>query len=207
MCRDVTVGHASSNRPDWLSPEVAASPRSFLMSHRRFLNTSMISIIESESSATIRLRRKIRSDRHVESQSVAASVIETADSSTTDFCIASGVCCCCCWKCFCVPRITHRVHIQSPPPFIIVVQDNGNSVVGTPCSDLCSNHGVRGTEQNRNVVKSLAFCSISDHLEKHSFVKNGNLDTKNGIGGKTKLIIILSSIVYMIKPIRRCYQT
>lgn len=63
----------------------------------------------------------------------------------------------------------------------MVVQDNGNSVVGTPCSDLCSSHGVRGTELNRNVVKSLGFCSISDHLEKHSFVKNGNLETVDSI--------------------------
>jgi len=206
MYWDVSASHAS---PNWLSAEVAASPRSFLMSHRRFLNISMISITESESSAAMRLRRTIRSDGHVESQSVAASVIETADSSTTDSCTASGVCWRCCWECFCVSLITHRVHIQSPPPFIMVVQDNGNSVVGTPCSDLCSSQGVRGTEQNRNVVKSLDFCSISDHLEKHSFVKKGNLDTKNGIGGKTKSIIILSSSVRCtrIRPIGRCLQT
>lgn len=200
MYWDDSAGHAS---PNWLSAEEAASPRSFLMSHRRFLKISMISITESELLAAIRLRRTVRSDGHVESQSVAASVTETADSSTTDSCTASGVWCWCCWKCFCVPLITHRVHIQSPPPFIMVVQDNGNSVVGTPCSDLCSSHGVRGTELNCNVVKSLGFCLISDHLEKHSFVKNGNLETKNGINNHIKF----KCEVYTIRPIGRCLQT
>jgi len=81
------------------------------------------------------------------------------------------------------------VHVQSPPPqpFITVEHKIGNSVVGTPCSDLCSSHGVRGTEQNRNVAVSPGFCSISDHFEKHSFVKNGNLDAaNNGVHRKNK---------------------
>jgi hypothetical protein len=62
-----------------------------------------------------------------------------------------------------------------------VIWDTGNSAVADMSySQLWWSHGVRDIVLNCKRPDELEeFCRISDHLEKHSFVKNGNLDPKH----------------------------
>lgn len=94
-------------------------------------------------------------------------------------------------------RTVHSVHGDmspppTPPPVTTVMRSIGNSAVGVACSVLCSSHGTRGAELNRNVpglsgAPAAEDRCTSDHLEKHSLVRNGNLDSANRVGAGLRL--------------------
>lgn len=77
-----------------------------------------------------------------------------------------------------VPRsvISQSVHEESPPVTLTeVVRDN--SFVSTTCSQPCCSLGERDAVFNSRPDEPGDFCRISDHLEKHNFIKSGSLSS------------------------------